>query len=32
LPFQADTTEEDEAAALMAGLAKDASAFRKNRI
>jgi len=32
LPFQADTSEEDEAAALMAGLAKDASTFRKNRI
>jgi hypothetical protein len=32
LPFQADTSEEDADAAMLAGLAKDASAFRKNRI
>ena len=31
LPFQADTTEEDEGAAILADLAKDAAAFRRNR-
>ena len=32
LPFQADTADEDVDAAMLAGLAKDAKAFRKNRV
>ena len=31
LPFQADTAEEDAGAAMLADLAKDAAAFRKNK-
>jgi hypothetical protein len=31
LPFQADTREDDESAALQAGLAADVKAFRRNR-
>ena len=31
LPFQADTAEEDEGAAILADLAKDAAAFRRNK-
>ena len=31
LPFQADTSDEDADAAMLAGLAKDAKAFRKNK-
>lgn len=32
LPFVADTAEEDDEAAMLARLSKDATAFRKNKI